>query len=774
MKQTNNSSNLTYSFIISILFVLIAAISIVPSFSDASSATAADHTLQYTIDRSQLPSMNYNNLTLNITVGTATSAEVRNGSGSIIPSTHNTSTGILTVTTDETTLNVTLTGFSGSTDGVGQIKIAPLKDNKLWAWSHGFDDNAGFLKAIHEFEQNNIPATLYLNDYDGSTGNVILDPQDKANPPDPYTTCDDNNSSLSPLTYECYLLVASKIRQLLDDGWAIGNHTENHVCWVSESERPSDEQLWQDIVDVQTKLYSKIISQSNKTDYLINSFAAPCFNNFNPLIQEKIAANQTDIIMSEGGFIDYSSPDGLVGSANKLPLSLGYDFTQAVIRDNRIEGTMNDDSDDTNSLAFIKSMFDWLHDNSSENNLNAYWYNTISHSRNEDVFADAIPYLIDTYGSNSQYDEVWIATAEEIFAYTYAKEKSVISLSCSSTIGDCSSDPVIIPDAVPANNQIIGRVFSDSNQNGLEDNGEVGVEDVQLYIWNDAGCDGNTSGYIGETFSNGSGTFSFDGLNPSACYILSFNSNSISGQTVSPINEGSNDNVDSDFYENGYTDSISLPASSTNLGLYNPSVPTPTPTIEGADTPVPTNTPLPTASPTPFPTATPLPDGLGTVQTVNSGSLSPLFLDWSYGANVEVQSNGFTVDYLADFGGFRIVKNQPLLENVLALTFDVYDASPFAQVNLVWVTENYDSISDVQLDIDLCPGSFVIAENIPEIVGGFVLQESSGNKLISGQHSFEIRNVQLIVNENLSTNPTIPTSIPNCEANKIFLPLNAR
>ncbi len=767
MKQTNNSSYLTYSFIISILIVCIAGIAIVPSFSDPGLAIAADHTLQYTIDRSQLPGMNYYDLTLNIKVGDVSFAEVRNGSGSVIPSTYDAGSGILTVTTDETTLNVTLNDFSGSTDGIGEITIAQLKDNKLWAWSHGFDDNAGFLKAIYEFEQYGVPATLYLNDYDSSAGNIILDPDGKSNPPNPYTSCDDNNNSLSPLTYECYLLLGSKIRQLLDDGWAIGNHTENHLCWNNQAERPSDEVLWQDIVDVQTKLYSKIVAESNRTDYLINSFAAPCFNDYNDLIQEKIAADQTDIIMSEGGFIDYSSPDGLIGSSNRLPLTLGYDFTKAVIRDNRVEGTMNDDSDDANSLAFTKSIFDWLHENSSENNQNAYWYNTISHSRNEDVFAEAIPYLINTYGSGSQYDEVWLATAEEVFAYTYVKEKATISLSCSSTIGDCNSNPVVIPDAVPAPNQIIGRAFNDANQNGIDDN-EPGIENVQMYLWNDDGCNGATSSYVGETFTTGSGSYSFDGLNPSACYILSYNTNSASGQTVTTINAGSDDTVDSDFYENGYTDSVALPAVQVNIGLYTEAEPTPTPTIEGQNTPVPTQTPAP------LPTATPLPTGLGTSQVINSGSLSPEFLDWSYNANVDILTNGFAVDYTANFGGFRIVKNFPLFENALALTFDVYQASPFTQVNLVWVTENYDSISDVQLDINLCPGSYVISDNIPEIVAGFVLQESSGNKLISGFHSYEIRNVQFIVNEELSTNPTIPTSMPNCEPARLFLPLNVR
>lgn len=760
---TNHSLFITVTLLVLLLLAIIAFAG--NGISLIGKASAADHTLNYSIDHSQLPQMNYYNLTYNIYVGSVSSVEVRNGSNNLLASSYNVSTGMVTVTTDETTLKVTTSGFIGSTDKIGQITLAPLKDNKLWAWSHGFDDNAGFLKAIYEFEKYNVPATLYLNDYSSGVGNVILEPDGKSNPDNPYTWCDDNNSSLDSFTYECHLLLGSKIRQLLNDGWAIGNHTENHTCWSSDATRPSDAELWQGITNVQTKLYNKIVAQSNRTDYKINSFAAPCFNDFNPLIQEKIAAGQTDIIMSEGGFIDYSSPDGFSGASNALPLALGYDFTQAVIRDNRIEGNMNNDSDDAESLAFTKQMFDWLHNNSAQGSAITYWYNTISHSRNEDVFAQAIPYLINTYGSNSAHDEVWVATAEEIYAYTYTKEKAVVSLLCSSTIGDCNSNPVVIPVAEPGPNQILGRVFNDANQNGIDDN-EPGVENARLLYWTDSNCDGQTEAYGGDTRSTSTGSYLFDGLDSSICYVVQFDPDSVSDVVVTSMNIGTNDSIDSDFYPNGYTDEIHLPTTAVNLGLHGASLPTPTTQ--------PVNTPTPTNTPTPFPTATPLPNGLAASPLLDNDTVSSEYSEQSYGADVSIESNSFQVEYQSDFGGFKIVKNAPALENVVALTFDVYDASPFAQINLVWIDENFAAISDVQLDVNLCPGPYVISDNIPPAVGGFVFQESSANNQTSSHHSYKIKNVQLIVNQDLSTSPTIPTSIPQCEVFKIFLPLNAR
>ncbi|MEM8858420.1 MAG: SdrD B-like domain-containing protein, partial [Chloroflexota bacterium] len=566
-------------YLLAILPLLLLIVFLISGFtstegSSPASIAAVDHTLIYTVDHSALPKMNYYDLTFNVNVGSIASAEVKSGN-TAIPSTYNASAGTVSFTTDATTFSISLNGFTGSTANIGELTIASLKENKLWAWSHGFDDNAGFLKAVYEFEQYGVPATLYLNDYESGAGNIIEDNPDQPNPPNPYQECDENNSANSA-NYDCWMIDGVKIRQLFNDGWAIGNHTENHLCtW----DNPSEAEMWQDVLDLDPKLKSKILAPSNRTDYIINSFAEPCSHNYNDLLQPKIQNGEIDIIMNEGGQIDYSVPNDYAGATNRIPLEGGFPFSEPVVRDIRIEGAMNDDSDDGASLAFTKEMFDWLHANSSENSPIIHWYNTISHQNNHAVFADAIPYLINNYGPNSQHDEVWIATAEEIFSYQYAKEFAIISLDCASSVGNCQQNPVTMPDPVPGPNQIHGRIFNDTNGNGVDDY-EPGIANVRVVYWKDANCDSSidfSTDYGFATLSSNSGSYTFDGLDPNQCYLLQVDLDTLQGFSISQKDVGPEDK-DSDFYENGFSDFVALPANTLNLGLTSANSSTPDPT----------------------------------------------------------------------------------------------------------------------------------------------------------------------------------------------------
>ena len=894
--------------LLTVLLLLISGGAIIgsPSGLFTNSASAADHTLNYTVDRSQLPQMNYYNLTYNIYVGEATTVTVKNGSDQTLPSSYDSGTNILTLTTDETTFSVTLNDFTGSTDDVGEIKVAPLKDNKLWAWSHGFDDNQQFLKAIYYFEQYNLPATLYLNDYESGFGNVITD-NGKTNPTDPTTACDINNSTADPNT-ECFIILQSKIIQLFEDGWALGNHTEDHTCWAvdingNSINQPSDEELWQDITNLDAKYQSKIISGSTRSDYLINSFAAPCFNDYNDLIQAKIAAEETEIIMSEGGERDYSSPDDFIGTANELPLQLGFDFSAEVIRDIQIEGVMNNDSDDDASLTFVQGMFDWLHNNATADGPVIYWYNSISHGRNEAVFATAIPYLINNYGSGSQFDEVWIATAEEIYAYTYMREKAVITLECSSTVGNCAQNPVVLPDIVPSDRQIYGRVFNDLNQNGLDDN-EPGIPDVRVNYWVDDNCDGTWSfetDYGRAVTTKADGSYLFDGLNPSHCYFAQISEDTVTNYTATSKDIGTNDNIDSDFHNNLYTDQISLPSQLVNLGLVEnsgTSTPTPTPTLtsesnqifgrvfndlnqngiddnepgiagvriihwidwdcngidfgdpnsylgdqtsslDGSyqftgldptpgycffaqidlsstagltltipnngedskdsdfypsngytdpiqlpgqninagfyDSTLPTPTPTETIEATPTPSPTPIPAGLTQQNIFSTGQFDPNFVtDYTAGTQYGIFNNNLQVTYQNDHGFLSIRHWQKGIENVVALNFDVRSASFAAKALIAWIDENGIIIADNKQLLDICPGNYIITQNIPENVSGFTLQEYSGERLTVEHHSFELDNISFLIHDNLASPITVEQSVPNCPINTIHLPVIVR
>ncbi len=160
-----------------------------------------------------------------------------------------------------------------------------------------------------------------------------------------------------------------------------------------------------------------------------------------------------------------------------------------------------------------------------------------------------------------------------------------------------------------------GRVFDDINQNGIDDE-EPGIGNVELKLWRDRNCDGAIeSGDLIETKnseSDGSYQFSSNGLDFSICYLIKINLDDIPDRYESTaLNVGENDEIDSDFYSVGWTDSFRLPTSPVNAGFFDPSI-VPIP---------PTETPEPaTATPTLVPTEVPDIDVFGRVFQDQNGN----------------------------------------------------------------------------------------------------------------------------------------------------------
>ena len=102
----------------------------------------AGYRLRYTLDRSQVPALTYNALTLKIYIGGPGPVQVT-ADGKGIPSTYNAQTGYLTVTTTGKLLDVVVSSGTPSAQ-TGTFTKAALKDDLSWAWSHSFDDNTGF------------------------------------------------------------------------------------------------------------------------------------------------------------------------------------------------------------------------------------------------------------------------------------------------------------------------------------------------------------------------------------------------------------------------------------------------------------------------------------------------------------------------------------------------------------------------------------------------------------------------------------------------------
>ncbi|HVK07525.1 MAG TPA: SdrD B-like domain-containing protein, partial [Gemmataceae bacterium] len=120
------------------------------------------------------------------------------------------------------------------------------------------------------------------------------------------------------------------------------------------------------------------------------------------------------------------------------------------------------------------------------------------------------------------------------------------------------------------------RVWSDTNGNGLQDAGEPGVAGVGIRLV------GPTGGTVATTTTNASGNYSFNttGLSGSNYYLQL--SAIPSGYTLSPLDVGTNDTIDNDFYGPGWTNYFSVVAGGTNTTLDCGLVPnTPTPSTLG-------------------------------------------------------------------------------------------------------------------------------------------------------------------------------------------------
>ena len=106
----------------------------------SSARAAGPTTLRYTIDRSDLPPLNYYDLTLIINISDATSIDVQDQNNNPIPFKSGPTAEEITITTVSEEISIALDGVTNQ-QNLGAFRKANLKDNYAWAYSHGFDDN---------------------------------------------------------------------------------------------------------------------------------------------------------------------------------------------------------------------------------------------------------------------------------------------------------------------------------------------------------------------------------------------------------------------------------------------------------------------------------------------------------------------------------------------------------------------------------------------------------------------------------------------------------
>jgi hypothetical protein len=336
-------------------------------------------TLRYTLDRTAVPPVTYPDLTLKIFVGEVNQVKASDANGQRLATSYDPDTGflLLTVTTDW--VDVTLTGAKDIANA-GRVEKTTLKDDKAWAWSHGFDDNFFLKAAMAHFTAKGWTGSLFM---------IAKDVQDNRR--------------------EDWTIDAPDLRDFLAQGWAIGSHTWGHECFV---ENPDYRQT---VLDGYHRL-AEVVATSMRPDYRIVSFAAPCFDaNYHPLILQMRDAKETAVLFNESGAGFRMVVDPAVSEAfvveEKTAVAFNYDLP--VGRDARIESEL------PNVLAEI----DWMAANSSATR--HLWYNTLAHGGHEDAIKQVVDHVYNNYGPGGT-DEVWVAPSDEIYSYLLVRDKTAV------------------------------------------------------------------------------------------------------------------------------------------------------------------------------------------------------------------------------------------------------------------------------------------------------------------------------------------------------------
>ena len=343
--------------------------------------------ITYQINRSQVPDLYYNELTVQIQVDGASSVNVQ-VDGSLTNSTYDSATGIVQFTTNGS--NVTLL-VDGAEDAnmPPTVSKAALLDDRKWAWSHGFDDNVNIKPSIAAFNARGWQATVFM---------ITSDIEETRNEP--------------------WIVDKPDLLNYLAEGWGVGSHGYASDC----SDYNTSDQL------TALDILADIVDDSARPDYLITSFAVPCFRSeYTPVIMGIIQSGSRDLQFYESGndylrMVDtaHVRPHG----SNSLPTytannitAKGLELNGPLGRDYRIENSAD--------ISQVKAQFDWMANNA--NSGRHFWYNTLAHGFHEDTVSEAITHVYNNYGPNGT-NEAWVAPSDEIYSYILVRDSSQVTM----------------------------------------------------------------------------------------------------------------------------------------------------------------------------------------------------------------------------------------------------------------------------------------------------------------------------------------------------------
>lgn len=342
------------------------------------------YTLSYEIDRSQVPPLYYNDLTIQITVGQVDSVEVT-VNGVPTPFEYDTSLGIVQLTTSESAFDLALTNPDVPVGDIGAVTKSELKDDKAFAWSIGLDDNVNLRETVAALDPYGWQGTFFMIASD------IDDTRD-----------------------ESWIIDVPFLHEKLSQGWSIGNHTWAHPCitTISNSQITTAYDRIRQIVDL-----------SDRPDYLVTSFAAPCFvMEYHPVILQQRNAQLWPVQFNESGnltpfIVDSGNTEDIYVDGDFSPAAYAFDYDLPVGRGQFL---------DTQEAFTLISKFDWMASRFAEDGKHI-WHNSLVHGGKEVAVETAASYLYNTYGPNGT-DQVWVAPSDQIYSYLLVRDNSVVKL----------------------------------------------------------------------------------------------------------------------------------------------------------------------------------------------------------------------------------------------------------------------------------------------------------------------------------------------------------
>ena len=340
---------------------------------------AADgYTLRYTLDRSNVPNVSFRDLTLKVTVGSVQDVQVFTVNGVYVPSSYDAGSGVVTFTTDANEVDVILLG-AANPSAAGAVEKAVLKGDKDWAWSHGFDDNVFLNESVAKLEEK------------GWTGTVFM-----------------IASMINDTREEGWILDRPGLEQLLENGWSVGNHGWDHLCF-GDYDYEGNMLAGYDRV-------SDIVAGVNRPGYKVTAFASPCFDvNYHPFVLSHRDSGETTVLFDESGseFLIRVDPGaGNYSADGKTAVSFNTD--RSIGRDSRVEWDLAAALDEVNWVA-------------SKSNADRHiWYNTLAHGNHEENVGALATYIYNNFGPWAT-DEVWVAPSDAIYNYLLVRDNTVVT-----------------------------------------------------------------------------------------------------------------------------------------------------------------------------------------------------------------------------------------------------------------------------------------------------------------------------------------------------------